>query len=164
MRRKKKENREIYPDPIYNSIVLSKFVNHLMISGEKAVARRVIWGALEELKKSLPAQAGKTPGSENPVAVLEAALKNVAPVVEVRPRRVGGATYQVPREVSQERRHSLAMRWLVAAARSKKGKPMSKKLAEEILLAIKNEGVAIKKKLDTHRQAEANRAFAHFAW
>ena len=158
MRRKKKENREIYPDPVYDSILVSKFTNHLMLSGEKSVARRVIWGALEELKKS------KTPGAENPVAIFEAALKNVAPLVEVRPKRVGGATYQVPREVSQERRHSLAMRWLVDAARSKKGKPMSKKLAEEILLAMKNEGTAIKKKLDTHRQAEANRAFAHFAW
>ncbi len=158
MRRKKRENREIVPDPIYDSVVLSKFVNHLMISGEKSVARRVIWGALDELKKS------KVSGAENPVGVLEAALKNVAPLVEIRPRRVGGATYQVPREVSQDRRNSLAMRWLVAAARSKKGKPMAKKLAEEILLANKNEGAAIKKKLDTHRMAEANRAFAHFAW
>ena len=96
--------------------------------------------------------------------MLEAALKNVAPLVEIRPRRVGGATYQVPREVSPERRNALAIRWLIAAARAKKGKPMSKKLAEEILLAIKNEGSAIKKKLDTHRMAEANRAFAHFAW
>lgn len=158
MRRKKRENREIVPDPVYDSIIVSKFVNHIMISGEKSVARRVIWGALEELKKS------KTPGAENPVGVLEAALKNVAPMVEIRPRRVGGATYQVPREVTQERRNALAMRWLVDAARSKKGKPMSKKLAEEILLANKNEGAAIKKKLDTHRMAEANRAFAHFAW
>lgn len=158
MRRTKKINREIVPDPVYDSLLLSKFVNHLMISGEKSVARRVIWVALDELKKS------KVPGAENPVGVLEAALKNIAPLVEVRPRRVGGATYQVPREVSQDRRNSLAMRWLVAAARSKKGKPMAKKLAEEILLANKNEGVAIKKKLDTHRMAEANRAFAHFAW
>jgi len=158
MRRKKRENREIVPDPIYDSIILSRFVNHLMLSGEKAVARRVIWGALDELKKS------KAQGAENPVTVLEAALKNVAPLVEIRPRRVGGATYQVPREVSPERRNALAMRWLIAAARAKKGKPMSKKLAEEILLAIKNEGSAIKKKLDTHRMAEANRAFAHFAW
>ncbi|OGF71800.1 30S ribosomal protein S7 [Candidatus Giovannonibacteria bacterium RIFCSPHIGHO2_02_43_13] len=158
MRRKKRENREIVPDPIYDSIILSKFVNHLMLSGEKAVARRVIWGALDELKKS------KVQNAENPVAVLEAALKNVAPLVEIRPRRVGGATYQVPREVSPERRNALAIRWLIAAARAKKGKPMSKKLAEEILLAIKNEGSAIKKKLDTHRMAEANRAFAHFAW
>ena len=164
MRRKKRENREIVPDPIYDSIILSKFVNHLMFSGEKAVARRVIWGALDEIKKRLSAQAGKMPGAEKPVTVLEAALKNVAPLVEIRPRRVGGATYQVPREVSPDRRNALAMRWLVAAARAKKGKPMSKKLAEEILLAIKNEGSAIKKKLDTHRMAEANRAFAHFAW
>ena len=159
MRRKKRENRDIYPNPIYDSILVSKFVNRLMFSGEKAVARRVIWGALDELKKS------KIPGAaENPVKVLETALQNVAPIVEIRPRRVGGATYQVPREVSLERRNSLAMRWLVAAARGKKGKPMSKKLAEEILLALKNEGAAIKKKLDTHRMAEANRAFAHFAW
>ena len=159
MRRKKKENREIYPDPKYNSVLVSKFVNHLMISGEKTVARRIIWGALEELGKNKSKENAK-----DPLAVFEEALKNVAPLVEVRPRRVGGATYQVPREVTQERRHSLAMRWLVTAARGKKGKPMAKKLAEEILLAVKNEGAAIKKKLDTHRMAEANRAFAHFAW
>ena len=129
-----------------------------MLSGEKAVARRVIWGALDELKKS------KVQNAENPVAVLEAALKNVAPLVEIRPRRVGGATYQVPREVSPERRNALAIRWLIAAARAKKGKPMAEKLAEELMLAYKKEGTAFKKKEDTHRMAEANRAFAHFAW
>ncbi|MBI2021037.1 30S ribosomal protein S7 [Candidatus Giovannonibacteria bacterium] len=157
MRRTKKIKREILPDIKYDSILVSKFVNHLMYGGKKTTAQKVMWGALEEIKK-----ADKK--VENPVKVFEAAIKNVSPLVEIRPRRVGGATYQVPREVSPERKLSLAFRWLIAAARAKKGKPMAQKLAEEFLLATKNEGVAIKKKLDTHRMAEANRAFAHFAW
>ncbi len=157
MRRTKKIIREIKPDAVYNSILVSQFVNHLMMGGKKATAEKVLWDALEEIKKTDKKNA-------KPLEVLEAAIKNISPLVEIRPRRVGGATYQVPREVSPDRKLSLAFRWLIAAARSKKGKPMAKKLAEEILLANKNEGAAIKKKLDTHRMAEANRAFAHFAW
>jgi len=156
MRRKKKEKRELVLDAIYDSSLVSKLTNYLMFSGKKSTAQKVIWKALEEIKK-----AKKT---DNPVAVLELAMKNVTPMVEIRPRRIGGATYQVPREVQPDRGFSLASRWLIGAARAKKGKPMAQKLAEEILLATKNEGAAIKKKLDTHRMAEANRAFAHFAW
>jgi len=155
MRRKKKEKRELRPDPAYGSTLVAKLTNYLMLSGKKSTAQRVMLGTLEEIKK-----AKKT----DPVKALEEAMKNITPLVEIRPRRIGGATYQVPREVQPDRGFSLASRWLIGAARAKKGKPMAKKLAEEILLATKNEGAAIKKKLDTHRMAEANRAFAHFAW
>ena len=156
MRRKKKEQRGLLPDPIHDSLLVAKLTNRLMFSGKKSTAQRVLWGALDEVKK------GKK--GENPIAILEQAMKNITPLVEIRPRRVGGATYQVPREVQPDRGFSLAARWLIGAARSKKGKPMAQKLAEEILLAVKNEGTAVKKKLDTHRMAEANRAFAHFTW
>lgn len=144
------------PDPIYDSLLVSKLTNRLMFSGKKSTAQRVLWGVLEEVKK---AKKG-----ESPIAVLEQAMKNVTPLVEIRSRRVGGATYQVPHEVQPDRGFALAARWLIGAARSKKGKPMAKKLAEEILLAVKNEGAAVKKRQDTHKIAEANRAFAHFAW
>lgn len=157
MRRKKKEKRELVPDAVYDSLLVARFTNRLMFSGKKATAQKVIWGALEEIKKV-------EKKAETPVAILEKAMKNITPLVEIRPRRIGGATYQVPREVPADRGFSLATRWLIGAARAKKGKPMAKKLAEEVLLAAKNEGAAIKKKLDTHRMAEANRAFAHFAW
>jgi len=123
--------------------------------------RRSLKRGLTEQQKILLKKIKK---NEDPSAVLELALKNVTPLIEIRPRRVGGATYQVPQEVPADRAFFLACRWLIGAARAKTGKPMSKKLAEEILLATKNEGAAIKKKLDTHRMAEANRAFAHFAW
>ena len=156
MRRKRKYPNEAKPDSLHDSMLVGKFINRLMLDGKKSTAERVMYGALEEIQKLKK--------DENPVTVLETAIKNVSPMVEIRPRRVGGATYQVPREVNPKRRLSLALRWMVGAARAKKGKPMAKKLAEEILLATKNEGSAIKKKLDTHRMAEANRAFAHFAW
>lgn len=156
MRRKKKEKRELVPDPVYDSMLVSKFTNYLMFSGKKSTAQKVVWGALEEIKKNKK--------NENPVAILEQAIKNVTPLVEVRSRRIGGATYQVPREVPADRAFAFACRWLISATRSKKGKPTSQKLADEVLLALKNEGAAIKKKSDTHRMAEANRAFAHFAW
>ena len=156
MRRKKKEQRDLLPDPIHDSLLVAKLTNRLMFSGKKSTAQRVLWGALDEVKKIKK--------GENPVNILEGAMKNITPLVEIRPRRVGGATYQVPREVQPDRGFSLASRWLIGAARSKKGKPMAQKLAEEILLAAKNEGVAIKKRQDTHKMAEANRAFAHFAW
>ena len=155
MRRKKKEKRELRPDPAYGSTLVTKLTNYLMLSGKKSTAQRVMLGTLEEIKKAK---------KSDPVKTLEEAMKNITPLVEIRPRRIGGATYQVPREVQPERGFSLASRWLIGAARAKKGKPMAKKLAEEILLAAKNEGTAIKKKTDTHRMAEANRAFAHFAW
>lgn len=156
MRRNKNIRREIKSDPVYGSVLVSKLTNCLMIGGKKSTAYRVLLDALDEIKK-----ANKT---ENPIVVLETAVNNISPMVEIRPRRVGGATYQVPREVSQKRRLSLALRWLINVSYSKKGKPMSQRLAEEIILATKNEGAAMKKKLDTHRMAEANKAFAHFAW
>jgi small subunit ribosomal protein S7 len=155
MRRKKKENRKIVPDAVHSSVLVTKFTNYLMFSGKKATAERVVWDALEEAKKIK---------KEDGVRILEQAIKNATPLVEIRPRRIGGATYQVPREVPADRAFAMACKWIIGAARSKKGKPMAKKLSEEFLLAIKNEGSAIKKKLDTHRMAEANRAFAHFAW
>ena len=126
-----------------------------MSSGKKSVARSVVYEALDI--------AGKKAKKE-PLAIFDEAIKNASPALEVRSRRVGGANYQVPREVRPERQVTLAMRWLIQAARSKKGKPMAEKLAEELVLASKNEGAAIKKKEDTHKMAEANRAFAHFAW
>lgn len=156
MRRNKKIKREIKPDPVYGSMLVSKFTNTLMVGGKKSTAYRVLLDALEEIKKAKKV--------ENPINILESAVNNVSPMVEIRSRRVGGATYQVPREVNQKRRLSLALRWIISASLAKKGKPMAERLAEELLAATKNEGVAIKKKLDTHRMAEANKAFAHFAW
>jgi len=154
-RRKKKVKRDIPPDPLYNSVLVSKFINHVMRRGKKMLARRIVYKAFEIIKER---------AKEDPLDVFERALKNVAPVLEVRPRRVGGATYQVPIEVKGDRRISLAMRWIIQAAKNKKGKPMREKLAEELLAASKNEGGAVRKKIETHRMAEANRAFAHFAW
>lgn len=155
MSRKKKTKREISPDPVYNDVTLAKFINQVMRRGKKTIARKIVYGSLNIVKE-------KT--KKDSLEVFEAALNNVKPLVEVRPKRVGGATYQVPRPVSPERGMALAIRWILEAARSKKGKPMKEKLAEEIISASKNEGAAIKKKENTHRMAEANRAFAHFAW
>jgi len=156
MRRKQKIRSSIKPDSVYKSESVSKFINYVMESGKKNIARTVVYGALNEIKEK-----AKT---DKPEEVFENALNNVGPLTEVRSRRIGGATYQVPREVKQNRRMALAMRWLILAAKSKKGQPMAKKLADEIILANKNEGEAFKKKENTHKMAEANRAFAHFAW
>ncbi len=156
MRRKRNYKRDIKPDPKFGDELLAKFINNLMIGGKKSVARACVYDALDEIKN-----IQKT---EDPLAVFNEALNNVGPQVEVKSRRVGGANYQVPREVRGDRRMALAMRWIIAASRAKKGKPISKRLADEFMLASKNEGTAIKKKLDTHRMAEANKAFAHFAW
>lgn len=156
MRRKQKTRRAIKPDSVYKSDTVSKFINYVMLEGKKNTARNVVYGALKEL-----GEKGKT---DKPLELFETALNNVAPLTEVRSRRIGGATYQVPREVKQNRRMALAMRWIIGAARSKKGQPMASKLADELILASKNEGEAFKKKENTHKMAEANRAFAHFAW
>jgi len=156
MRRKIKIKKEIKPDFLYNSTTVEKFINYIMKEGKKSVARKIMYSALDEVKKKMKA--------DNPVEILEGAIKNVSPLLEVRSRRIGGANYQVPREDPLNRRFSLACRWILEAARNKKGKPMSEKLAEEIMLAFKNEGEAIKKKENTHKMAEANKAFAHFAW
>lgn len=154
MRRKQKAKRTILPDSKYQNIMVTKFTNYLMYGGKKNTAQKVLYGAFDILEKQ----------KKNPLEVFEQAIKNVSPAVEVRSKRVGGANYQVPREVRGERKISLAFRWLINAARSRKGKPMSEKLAQEFLEASQNQGVAIKKKMDTHRMAEANKAFAHFAW
>ena len=138
----------------YESETLTRFINAVMWSGKKDTARTVVYDALEKIKE----------GEMDPLETFEAALRNVSPLMEVRSRRVGGANYQVPREVPQSRRMALAFRWLINAARNKKGKPMAEKLATELLLAAKNEGDAIKKRDEMHRMAEANKAFAHFAW
>ena len=155
MARKKFVEHEILPDPVYNNLMIGKLTNHIMKNGKKTIARKIIYDALDIMKE-------KT--QKDPLEVFDLAIKNASPLLEVKPKRVGGATYQVPREVKGERKLALAIRWILKAARSKKGKPMAEKLAEELMLAANNEGSAIKKKLDTHRMAEANRAFAHFAW
>ncbi len=142
------------PDLVYGSEAISRFINTVMWDGKKDTARKVVYDALDLIKAQ----------EMDPLETFETAIRNVSPLMEVRSRRVGGANYQVPREVPQQRRVSLAYRWLINSARAKKGKPMAAKLAEEILLAVKNEGTAIKKKDDMHRMAEANKAFAHFAW
>jgi len=156
MRRKIKSKHIVTPDAKHDSELLARFINVVMHDGKKSTAREVVYRALDEIKKR--------DESADPMAVFETAISNVSPTVEVRSRRVGGANYQVPKEVRPERRRSLAFRWLVAAARSGKGKPMHEKLADELIAAAKNEGVAIKKREDVHRMAEANRAFAHLAW
>ena len=156
MRRKRKVKRAQIPDPQYGDFLVAKCINYLMRRGKKSTARRVMYDALEEIKRREKV--------DDPVSFFTTAVSNVGPQMEVKSRRIGGANYQVPREVSGSRRVALALRWLLDVSRAKKGKPMSKKFAEEIILAAKNEGAAIKKKLDTHRMAEANKAFAHFAW
>ena len=155
MPRKKKEKRIISPDPVYNNVTVAKFINQVMRRGKKTIAQKIIYKAFDIIKE-------KT--KKDPLETFEQALKNAAPLLEVKSRRIGGATYQVPREVRGDRRLTLAMRWIIMAAKSKKGKPMREKLAEELIEAANNTGWAIKKKEDTHRMAEANRAFAHFAW
>jgi small subunit ribosomal protein S7 len=155
MRGKKKTKREIAPDPVYNNATVAKFINQVMRRGKKTIAQKIVYGSFDIIKE-------KT--KKEPLEVFEIAIGNVKPALEVKPKRIGGATYQVPRQVSVVRGETLAMRWIVRAAKSGKGKTMKEKLAEELILASKQEGVAVKKKEDTHRMAEANRAFAHFAW
>ncbi|HUY69905.1 MAG TPA: 30S ribosomal protein S7 [Candidatus Tyrphobacter sp.] len=154
MRRKKAPKRVRKADPVYENVTVSRFINYLMSGGRKTAAEKVFYIALENIERNLKL---------NPLEVFEKALENSSPQVEVASRRVGGANYQVPREVRPERKFMLASRWIIEAARAKKGKSMAQKLAEELMAAYKNEGTAIKKKQDIHRMAEANRAFAHFA-
>jgi len=155
-RRRTPEKREVLPDPKFKSVILSKFMAMIMEDGKKAVAEKIIYGALDQI-----ATKKKT---DDPVAVLQTAFDNVAPAVEVKSRRVGGATYQVPVEVRAVRRNTLAMRWLVDAARKRGEKGMMDRLAGELLDASENRGAAVKKREDTHKMAEANKAFAHFRW
>lgn len=155
MRKKRNIKRDIKPDFKFGSVLVSQFMNKLMFSGEKRVAEKILYETFENIEKK-----EKKPALE----VFEAAIKNVSPQLEVKSRRIGGANYQVPREVRGERKLALAIRWIITAARAGKGKSMAKKLTEEIILASKNEGAAIKKRNDTHRMADANKAFAHFSW
>ncbi len=156
MRRRRATKRQILPDPKYGSKIVAKLVNIIMTRGKKSTAEDIVYGAFEVVRQ-------KT-GEDDPIKVFNKALENIRPKLEVKPRRVGGATYQVPIEVSQERGISLALRWLKDFSRAKKGKPMMDRLADEILAGYKGEGAAIKKRDDTHKMAEANKAFAHFAW
>jgi len=154
MRRPLKRQRTWRADLVYGSETLTRFINAVMWDGKKETAKAVVYDALAKIKE----------GGADPLETFDAALRNASPLMEVRSRRVGGANYQVPREVPQARRLALSFRWIINAARAKKGKPMADKLAEELLLAAKNEGEAIKKKDEMHRMADANKAFAHFAW
>ena len=154
-RRHAAAKRDILPDPKFKSQKIAKFVNILMLSGKKSVAEKIVYGALDVIGEK---------GKGDALDVLEKALDNVEPMVEVKSRRVGGATYQVPVEVRHDRRNTLAMRWLIDAARARSEKGMRQRLAGEILDAFENRGTAVKKREDTHRMAEANKAFAHYRW
>jgi len=154
-RRREVPKREILPDPKFGNVTVAKFINMIMLSGKKSVAEKILYGAMDQMEQK---------GKGNPVELVERALENVAPSVEVKSRRVGGATYQVPVEVRPVRRSSLAMRWLIDAARKRGEKTMAAKLAGEMMDAAESRGSAVKKREDTHRMAEANKAFAHFRW
>ena len=156
MRRKVKNRNIVTPDYKYNSEKVAKFINYVMWNGKKSLAENIVYGAFDIIKEKMKV--------EDPIEIFELALKNAGPVTEVRSRRIGGANYQVPREVRPERRFMLALRWIIDAARKGKGKPMASLLADELMNAAKGEGSAVKKKDDTHRMADANKAFAHFAW
>ena len=150
---KKFKQHELEPDFVYNSLKIAKLINQVMKKGQKMTAQKIVYDSFEEIKKRT---------KKDPVEVFEKAVENVSPAVELKSKRVGGATYQVPTEIKGNRGETLALRWILKAARSRKGKPMKNRLAEELIEAANNKGVAVKKKEDTHRMAEANRAFAHF--
>ena len=154
-RRYRPPRREIEPDVRYNSLLVTRLINKMMRDGKKSTARRVMYDAMDIIEERM-----KRP----PLEVLEEAIRNISPVIEVKPRRVGGSTYQIPMEVPPHRQVSLAIRWLLAAAHSRPGKSMAEKLANELMDAVRETGAAIKKREDTHRMAEANRAFAHYRW
>ena len=154
MRRRRPDKRIILPDPIYNDIVVAKFINYIMKGGKKSIAETIFYSSLNIIKEQSK--------NNEPLEIFKKALENVAPVVEVKSKRIGGATYQVPIEVSQNRRFALAMRWILSYSRSRKGKTMANRLASELIAASNKDGSAYKKKEDTHKMAEANKAFAHF--
>ena len=154
-RRAKALKREMRPDPKYGSYVLAKFINKVMLNGKKATAERIMYDALDIVEEQM---------KKDPMEVFEQALKNVTPLLQVRARRVGGATYQVPVEVKPERGQIMAIRWLVDFARARTGRSMAEKLAAELVNAAQGEGAAVKKRQDTHKMAEANKAFAHYRW
>jgi len=155
MRKPIKRKNKIKPDLKFNSLEVSKLINYVMERGKKNTARKIVYDAFDEIKKTT---------KREPLEVFEQAIVNVGPTVEIRSRRVGGANYQVPVEVRPERRFALALRWMIDSAKSGKGKPMAEKLANEIIQASNNEGAAVTKRENTHKMAEANKAFAHFAW
>ena len=154
-RRHRAERREVNPDPKFNDLVISKFMNSIMRQGKKSVAERIVYGALDRMQSR---------AKSDPIQMFHSALENVMPAVEVRSRRVGGATYQVPVEVRTERRQALAIRWLITAARGRNEKTMEERLSGELLDAANNRGTTMKKREDTHKMAEANRAFSHYRW
>ena len=154
MRRRRPERREILPDPVFNDLVVTKFVNNLMTSGKKSISEKIFYQSLEIIKTKTKEKDG--------LEIFKKALENVAPVLEVKSKRIGGATYQVPVEISKNRKMALAMRWIIQYSKSRKGLTMSDRLASELIAASNNEGSSIKKKEDTHKMAEANKAFAHF--
>ena len=154
-RRARVIKRETAPDPRYGSRVLTRFMNKLMVSGKKSLAERIVYTAMDNIEKT---------ARRSPLDIFELALRNATPLLEVKPRRVGGATYQVPVEIKGDRKQSLAMRWLIASARARGGKSMSEKLASELLDASNNTGATIRKRDETHRMAEANKAFSHYRW
>ena len=153
MRRRRPDKREILPDPVYSNLLVAKFVNYIMNDGKKGVAEKIFYGAMDQVKDKTKSEGLK---------IFEKAIENASPSVEVKSRRVGGATYQVPIEVPSGRRFYLASQWIIAAALNRSGRPMAEKLAIELIAAANGDGGAIKKKDDTHRMAEANKAFAHF--
>ncbi len=157
MRRPIKRRPPVGGDERHDSVNVSRLINYIMVNGQKETARKIVYAAFEEIKNAKE-------GGGDPVEIFETAIRNAGPQMEVRSRRVGGANYQVPREVRPERRLALALRWIIGAARKQKGTPMFKSLAAELMLAAREEGAAVKKREDTHKMAEANRAFAHFAW
>jgi small subunit ribosomal protein S7 len=154
-RRRRAEKREIIPDPKFGDVVLTKFMNSIMKEGKKSAAERIVYGALDQMERK---------AKQNPIELFHQALHNVMPALEVRSRRVGGATYQVPVEVRLDRRQALAIRWIIAAARGRNENTMVERLSGELLDALNNRGTAVKKREDTHRMAEANRAFSHYRW
>ena len=155
MRRTKPEKRSVEPDVRYNSTLVANFVNRVMQRGKKSTATTIVYDAFEMIQDRM---------NQEPLEVFEQAMQNASPILEVKPRRVGGATYQVPVEVSADRRTSLAMRWILAAARARSGRSMAEKLASELMDAANNTGAAVRRREETHRMAEANRAFAHYRW
>jgi len=154
MRRRRPEKRKILKDPIYKDLTVAKFVNYIMQDGKKSIAEKIFYSSLDIIKDQLK--------TDNPLDVFKKALNNVSPILEVKSKRIGGATYQVPMEVTNARRTALAMRWILIYSKSRKGKSMSSKLAAELIAASNKEGSSIKKREDTHKMAEANKAFAHF--
>ncbi len=154
MRRRRPEKREILPDPVYGDLIVAKFINNLMKQGKKSLAEKIFYQSIDKIKKQ-----GKV---DDGIELFKKALENVAPILEVKSKRIGGATYQVPIEISENRRLALAMRWIISFSKSRKGQTMADRLAAELLAASNNDGAAVKKKEDTHRMAEANKAFSHF--